>query len=89
MKNIFYYLQGNIRYFLLKNFPFLVRKHIREQVEYRMSVMDEQCREMGSCKYCGCDVPQMQMSDKQCKKPCYPKMMGKKKWESVKRTLWP
>ena len=41
LKNIFYYFQGHLRYKLYySRFKFLVRKHIREQYEYRIGVMD-------------------------------------------------
>jgi hypothetical protein len=46
--------------------------------------MDKECYENGSCKMCGCNTTALQMADKACPKPCYPKMMGKKEWEKFK-----
>ena len=64
------------------NIPF-IRKHIREQYEWRVRVMDEECYSMGSCKNCGCIVPQLQMADKACGGNCYPPMLSKKEWKDV------
>lgn len=82
LKNIIAYLQGNLRYFLYySRFKFLIRKHIREQIDFRIKYMDKECYENGSCKMCGCVTTALQMADKQCDKPCYPKMMDKIIWE--------
>jgi hypothetical protein len=58
----------------------LIRKHIREQIEYRFKYMDEKCFNSGECKLCGCETTKLQMANKPCKKPCYPRMMSKKDW---------
>jgi phospholipase C len=42
--------------------------------------MDKECYENGSCKICGCATTALQMADKQCDKPCYPKMMSRSIW---------
>lgn len=82
IKNIFYYIQGNIRYILYySKFKFLISKHIREQIDFRIKVMDKQCYKQGSCKMCGCSTTALQMSNKICNKPCYPPMMDKKQWK--------
>ena len=47
--------------------------------------MDPECYEEGYCKMCGCNTTALQMADKPCNKPCYPKMMGKKDWENFKK----
>lgn len=85
LKNIVAYIQGNIRYYLWyskskfinKN---IIRKHIREQIEFRIRFMDNECYLNGSCKMCGCNTTALQMANKACDKPCYPEMMNKRQW---------
>lgn len=85
IKNIIAYLQGNIRYALYySRFKFLIRKHIREQIKIRIDSMDRECFNNGSCKLCGCKTTALQMANKACDKPCYPKMFSRKKWNKVK-----
>lgn len=85
IKDIVAYLQGNIRYKLYySTFRFLILKHIREQITHRIRVMDGLCYSQGSCKMCGCMTTHLQMANKSCDKPCYPKMMNKKNWQSYK-----
>lgn len=82
LKNMFYYIQGNIRYILYySKFKFLIPKYIREQIDFRIRVMDKKCYNQGSCKMCGCKTTALQMSNKTCNKPCYPPMMNKKQWK--------
>lgn len=89
IKNIFYYLQGSLRYQLFySKFAFLIPSHIREQIEYRIYNMDIKCYEEGSCKMCGCATTALQMANKACPKPCYPKMMSRKKWKIFKKELY-
>lgn len=89
MKKVFYYLQGNIRTFLYYTWggklKFLLPLHICEQYEYRMNSIDRKCFMEGQCKICKCSVPELQMSDKPCEKPCYPLFMSKKTWEQAKK----
>ena len=87
LANVLYYIQGTIRYpfFYHKYLKKLIRLHIFEQIVYRISVMDPECYEEGYCKMCGCNTTALQMANKQCNKPCYPKMMGKKDWENFKK----
>lgn len=83
IKNIIAYLQGNIRYYLYySRFKFLIRKHIREQIDFRIKYMDKECYENGSCKLCGCATTALQMANKSCDKPCYPPIVNKSDWES-------
>ena len=85
LKNIIAYIQGNLRYKLFySNFAFLIRPHIREQIEVRINSMDPICYGNGECKLCGCQTTHLQMADKACDKPCYPKMMSKKQWKFFK-----
>ena len=84
-ENILAYIQGNLRYKLFySNFAFLIRLHIREQIEARIRSMDPECYNAGECKLCGCQTTALQMADKACDKPCYPKMMIKKQWNFFK-----
>lgn len=84
--NIMAYIQGNIRYKLYySRFRFLIRLHIREQIDLRIRFMDKECYENGSCKLCGCSTTALQMADKQCDKPCYPPMMNKEDWIGFKK----
>lgn len=81
LPNIIAYIQGWIRYYLYySRFKFLIRKHIRDQIDFRIKFMDKECYENGSCKLCGCATTALQMADKQCDKPCYPPMMNKRRW---------
>ncbi len=43
--------------------------------------MEKECYSQGHCKLCGCDTPHLQMANKPCEKPCYPRMMSKSKWK--------
>lgn len=85
-KNVYYFIQGKTRK-LLFNHPKLNRLlplHIFEQINYRVFVMDKECWNNGACKICGCEVPGLQMANKACPKPCYPKMMNKRDWDTYK-----
>ena len=85
LKNILAYNQGNLRYRLFySNFAFLIRKHIREQIQIRINSMDKECYNNGECKMCGCQTTALQMADKACDKPCYPSMMNRKEWKELK-----
>ena len=81
------YITGNIRYYLYYNpkLKWIIRNHIYYQIEARISSMDRQCYNDGSCKLCGCTTTALQMANKECDKPCYPKMMNKKEWEFFKK----
>ena len=86
LKNIIAYIQGNLRYKLFySNFAFLIRPHIREQIEVRIRSMDQECYNAGECKICGCQTTHLQMADKACDKPCYPRMLNKKTWDNWKK----
>lgn len=91
LKNIYAYIQGNIRYKLYyskyKCLRELIPKYIREQIGYRINSMDKQCFINGSCKLCGCQTTHLQCADKACDKPCYPYMLSKIKWERVLKGL--
>lgn len=85
IKDTFYYIQGNIRYELFySRFKNLIPKHIREQITYRINSMEMQCYTEGQCNRCGCKTTALQMCNKPCDKPCYPKMMDKVAWQTAK-----
>lgn len=86
INNIFAYLLGYYRYHIYysKKYKWMIRLHIFEQIQYRILVMDKKCFSRGSCKLCGCSTTALQMANKACDKPCYPKMMGRRKWKFYK-----
>lgn len=97
VKNVIRFITGYSRWFryrLFKKYRFL-KKHIGvlsfyqdhkvEQIEYRMEVMNEKCRNSGKCIECGCHTPQLQMIDEPCEGNCYPAMMSKEEWERYKK----
>ena len=85
LKNIIAYIQGNLRYRLFySNFAFLIRLHIREQIQVRINSMDPICYGNGECKICGCQTTHLQMANKACDKPCYPEMLSRKNWKFLK-----
>lgn len=42
--------------------------------------MKPECLNQGSCILCGCSTPALQMTNKACDLPCYPKIMSKVDW---------
>ncbi len=83
--DIYAFLQGHFRYELYyTNYSWLIRPHIKEQIDIRIASMDRKCFEDGQCKICGCLTTALQMCDKECDKPCYPEMLPKVKWEVFK-----
>ncbi len=85
INDIFAYIIGNYRYWCYENYKFLLRKHIIEQYEWRLSVMDKECYSSGSCIKCGCDTPALQMASKACEGKCYSPMLDKNIWNIVKK----
>lgn len=78
--DIWSFFLGNYRF----GFPKLVRKHIKEQISFRIKCMKKECIMNGSCLECGCDIPQLAYCDKACEGDCYPPMMNKKEWYNWK-----
>lgn len=82
MYNVLCFIQGWVRYYLVKYVPFLVRRHIREQIAWREKQAHPFCKNQGQC-ICGCAIPQLHYADKRCGVGdifCYPKMMNKNEW---------
>lgn len=85
ISNIFAYIQGYSRYHLFySKYSWLLPTYIYEQILWRISTMDSECFSKGSCKICGCDTTALQMANKACPKPCYPKMMNRRVWKMFK-----
>ena len=87
--NTFAFIQGYTRYRFYYNskLRWLLPTYIYEQIMWRIGIMDIKCFEQGSCKICGCDTTALQMANKACPKPCYPKMMDKKVWNLYKQIM--
>lgn len=82
LNNIIAYIVGNLRYRLYySRYKYLIRKHVREQIDMRIKFMKKECYENGTCIICGCATTALQMSNKQCDAPCYPIMVGKEIWD--------
>lgn len=80
------YLIGNYREKLYYNYPScLLRSHIKEQIVARILSMDRKCYLDGECKICGCTTTALQMANKACDKPCYPKILGRRNWDRLKK----
>lgn len=94
-KNIFYYFQGNIRYFLNRNKNIKILKlfsselhienHIEEQALYRQKKANKICVNQGFCKICHCKTPELFFADKPCEGNCYPAIMNKEEWSKFKK----
>ncbi len=85
IKNIFYYIQGNIRYRLYySKYKHLISEHILEQIDARIKSMRRTCYNNGSCDECGCATTALQMCNKACEGNCYPAMLSKYKWWQTK-----
>lgn len=85
LSDVWFYVQGNIRYKLYySKYKWLLRKHIREQIEFRIQRMKPECYENGSCVVCGCETTMLQMADKSCDGKCYPAMFKAGTWKHFK-----
>jgi hypothetical protein len=84
--NVWYFIQGHARYKLYySKYKWLLRKHIREQIDFRIKAMRPTCYINGSCDVCGCQTTMLQMANKACEGNCYPKMLKAGNWEYIKR----
>ncbi len=84
IKDVWHYLVGNYRYKIFYSGfkTWLLREHIRKQIEFRFTYVPNECWTNGSCKECGCMIPHLQMAHKTCDADCYPELMDAKHWES-------
>lgn len=87
LKDIWFFNQGHIRHKLYYGGSFwsrFLRPHILEQIEARISSMNSECYNSGSCIKCGCTTTALQMADKACDGACYPSMQDKLHWDRLK-----
>ena len=77
----YHWLLGNLRYqlFYSPRFNWLIRKHISQQIVWRIEMMNPTCFNTGSCVECGCKTTALQMANKACDGKCYPPMMSRRK----------
>ena len=82
LNKIISYLEGNYRYkiYYSKYFGWLMRDHIRDQINIRIHSMKYECYRSGQCTECGCRTTALQMANIPCKGECYPPMMSKVEW---------
>ena len=86
--DVWFYVQGNFRYKLYySKYKWLLRKHIREQIEFRIQRMKPECYANGSCVVCGCETTMLQMADKSCDSACYPPMLKAGTWKHFKEMM--
>lgn len=91
--DVWYFIQGHIREMLyFSKYDFLIRKHIREQIDVRINTIREvgergitSCLKNEQCDICGCYTYALIMSNKSCEGNCYPgKFFSKNDWEHLK-----
>jgi len=77
------YIYSHYRYRLYysETFGHLMRPHIREQIDFRIQVMNKDCYTSGSCKHCGCTTTHLQMSNRMCEGKEYPPILDKDHWD--------
>lgn len=82
LNKIISFLVGNYRYKLYHSsrWGFLMRDHIRQQIDFRIQSMKSECYHSGQCVKCGCQTTALQMANKPCEGGCYPPMMSKSVW---------
>lgn len=80
------YLVGHFRNTLYYHdkFKYLIRTHIREQIAFRIEVMNQKCYDKGICVACSCDTTAKQCIKNSCDNLCYPPFMSKKVWDYFK-----
>lgn len=78
------YFIGNYRSFLYSSRIPLIRKHIREQYEWRLTLANKECLDNGSCIKCGCKTPNLLFSPEACEGACYSRLVSKKLWKKIK-----
>lgn len=87
-REIYYFIQGYIRYLIFNSkYKYLIRSHIREQIESRIKSMNKECYNNGTCIECGCMTTHLQMCNKACEGNCYPKMLSKDKWKYMQNNV--
>ncbi len=79
IKDVCSYFIGNLRF----KWKWIMRKHIREQINLRHESIRMACKQQGTCVECGCSIPELLYANKRCDGKCYPKLFGKSVWKSV------
>lgn len=69
-----------------KAFKSKLPKHYAEQIQWRKTKINPECKNQGFCKFCGCDTDGIIYLDEACEGKCYPDMMGKDEWKQFKKT---
>lgn len=91
--DVWYFIQGHIREMLyFSRYDFLIRKHIREQIDVRINTIREMgergitsCLKNEQCDICGCYTYALIMSNKSCEGSCYPSgFFSKEDWKHMK-----
>ena len=88
ISNIKAYVEGNLSYMLYYSpFKFLIKRYIKEQIDWRIAIMNIECYNNGTCVMCGCRTTALQMATKPCDGDCYPPLYSKKYWDRLKCVL--
>lgn len=82
--NVWYFIQGNIRYRLYYSFPFLFSPRFKSMIEERYKLANPECMATGECIACGCDMPNLLFANKQCKAKCYPSFREQRNMRKIK-----
>lgn len=82
LRDIRAFFVGNLRYNLYYsiNWKWLIRKHIKQQIDYRIKVMNPLCYTSGACIKCGCQTTHLQMANRTCDGMEYPPIVSRKQW---------
>lgn len=80
------YLFSQYRYLIYyhKLPQFLMRSYIREQIDFRLKVMNSTCYDQGACVHCGCTTTNLQMSNRICEGEEYPPLLTQREWHLFK-----
>lgn len=89
LSNILNYASAEFRHWQSTSSFMNCPRHIEEQSIWRLSEVKQKsplCIEMGKCKSCGCEMIDKSFELQECETGCYPRLMGKEKWEQYKKT---
>lgn len=83
-RNVLGFVQGWSR----KLFGIDMPQHIEEQVQWRLTLLKEECK--GECQHCHCPFPAKAFEDRGCEHPtdpCYGPLLDKDQWQVIKDYL--